>query len=114
MADHTEERALLAGGFAALAASACCLGPLVLVSLGLGGAWLANLRLLEPYRPWFIGIAVVALVFAYRRMFVTAKTCTPGQVCAAPGVNRYRVLFWVVSVLVLIAILFPWIAPLFY
>ena len=114
MADHSEHRALLAGGFAALAASACCLGPLVLVSLGLGGAWLANLRLLEPYRPWFIGIAVVALVFAYRRMFVRGKTCAPGQACAAPGVNRYRVLFWVVSVLVSIAIQFPWIAPLFY
>jgi len=37
---------LAAGGLAAVLASTCCLGPLVLVSLGLGGAWVANLTVL--------------------------------------------------------------------
>jgi len=48
--------ALFVGGLAAILASTCCLGPLVLVALGLSGAWIGNLTLLEPYRPLFIGV----------------------------------------------------------
>ena len=33
---------LAAGGIAALLASACCLGPLVLITLGISGAWIGN------------------------------------------------------------------------
>ena len=46
---------LVAGGVAAILASACCVGPLVLLSVGISGAWIANLTALEPYRPIFIG-----------------------------------------------------------
>ena len=42
---------LWASAFAAVGASLCCVAPLVLVSLGLGGAWLSTLTQLEPYRP---------------------------------------------------------------
>ncbi len=56
--------ALFAGGLAAILASACCLGPLVLIALGFSGAWIGNLTVLEPYRPIFIGAALVALFFA--------------------------------------------------
>jgi mercuric ion transport protein len=42
---------LFVGGLAAILASTCCLGPLVLVALGLSGAWIGNLTRLEPYRP---------------------------------------------------------------
>src|SRR3546814_7335443 len=52
--------ALFAGGLAATLASTCCLGPLVLVALGFSGAWIGNLTVLEPYRPIFIGVALVA------------------------------------------------------
>ena len=44
---------LLAGGVAALLASACCLGPLVLVVLGFSGAWIGNLTALNPTVPGF-------------------------------------------------------------
>jgi mercuric ion transport protein len=43
--------ALITGGLAALLASTCCLGPLVLVAFGFSGAWIGNLTALEPYRP---------------------------------------------------------------
>ena len=52
--DRAGSGALLVGGLAAILASTCCLGPLVLVALGLSGAWIGNLTLLEPYRPFFI------------------------------------------------------------
>jgi len=107
--------ALMTGGLAAILASTCCLGPLVLVALGFSGAWIGNLTALEPYRPIFIGAALVALFFAGRRVFRPASACKPGEVCAIPQVRRtYKVLFWVVTALVLVALTFPYILPFFY
>lgn len=105
--------ALVAGGLAALLASTCCLGPLVLITLGVSGAWIGNLTALEPYRPIFIGAALVALFFAWRRIFRSAQACQPGEVCAAPRTQRIY-LFWVVVALVAVALAFPYIVPLFY
>ena len=107
--------ALLAGGLAAILASTCCLGPLILLSLGVSGAWIGNLTLLEPYRPIFIGVALVALFFAYRRLFRAPAACTPGEVCAIPQVNAtYKLLFWIVAALIVVALAFPYVAPFFY
>lgn len=107
--------ALLAGGLAALLASACCLGPLVLVGLGVSGAWIGNLSMLEPYRPIFIAAALVALFFAWRRTFRPVAECQPSEVCAVPAVRTtYKAIFWLVAALVLIALAFPYIVPFFY
>ncbi len=107
--------ALAAGGIAAVLASTCCLGPLVLVTLGFSGAWIGNLTVLEPYRPIFIGVALVALFFAWRRIFRPSHDCKPGEVCAVPQIRAaYKIIFWVVVALVLVALVFPYILPLFY
>ena len=107
--------ALLAGGLAAILASTCCLGPLVLITLGFSGAWIGNLTVLEPYRPIFMGVAVLALYFAWRRIWRPALGCAAGEVCAVPQVKRsYKFLFGVVVVLVTIAFGFPYAAPWFY
>ena len=57
---------------AATVASVCCVVPLLLVSLGIGGAWMSYLTALIPYRPFFIVFAVVALGFAYYREYKTS------------------------------------------
>jgi mercuric ion transport protein len=107
--------ALALGGLAAILASTCCLGPLVLVALGFSGAWIGTLTVLEPYRPLFIGAALVAMAFAYRRIFRPARACEPGDVCAVPKVRTtYKVIFWAVAALVLVALAFPYVLPLFY
>ena len=104
---------LTLGGLAAILASACCLGPLVLVLLGVSGAWIGNLTRLEPYRPVFLSGALIALFFAWRRIFRPARACTPGEVCAMPRVRTtYKVIFWCVAALVLVAFAFPYAAPL--
>ena len=106
---------LLAGGLAAILASTCCLGPLVLITLGFSGAWIANLTVLEPYRPILIGVAVAALFYAWRRIWRPATACAPGEICAVPQVNRtYKLLFGAVMVLVSAAVGFPYIARWFY
>lgn len=96
-------------------ASACCLGPLVLVMLGFSGAWIGNLAALDPYRPFFIGAALIALLFAYRSIFRPESACQPGEVCAIPQVRTaYKIIFWIVSALVLVALAYPYVVPLFY
>jgi len=107
--------ALVTGGLAAILASTCCLGPLVLVALGFSGAWIGNLTVLEPYRPILIGAALVALGFAGRRIFRPAQACAPGEVCAVSQVRTtYKIIFWVVAALVLVALAFPYVLPFFY
>lgn len=87
----------------------------MLVTLGFSGAWIGNLTALEPYRPWFIGAALVAMFFAYRRIFRPVQACAPGEVCAMPQVRTtYKVIFWAVAALVLVALTFPYVLPLFY
>lgn len=107
--------ALAAGGLAAILASTCCVGPLVLVMLGASGAWIGNLTLLQPYRPLFVVAALVALAVAWRRIYRPATACQPGEVCAIPQArSSYRILFWIVAALVAVAIAFPYAAPLLY
>jgi mercuric ion transport protein len=85
------------------------------VALGFSGAWIGNLTLLEPYRPIFVGVGVLALFFAYRRIYRPAQACNPGDVCAIPRVKTtYKIIFWTVAALVVVAIAFPYVLPLFY
>jgi mercuric ion transport protein len=105
--------ALFAGGLAAILASACCLGPLVLIALGFSGAWIGNLTVLEPYRPIFIGAALVALFFGGAS---TARRKPANRVRSArfPSATTYKLIFWIVAALVLVALGFPYVMPFFY
>lgn len=105
---------LAASVVAGLAASVCCVLPLVLVMGGLGGSWLATLKVLEPFRPIFVAAAMSALFFAYRGIFRVGKVCVPDQACADPRVQRRRkAMFWVVTTAVIGLLTFPYYAVLF-
>ena len=112
-----DQAALLSVGgiVAALGAATCCVVPFVLFFAGISGAWIGNLTVLEPYRPIFIGAALVALFFAWRRIVRPTAACKPGEVCAIPQVRTtYKLIFWFVAVLVLVALGFPYVMPFFY
>lgn len=105
---------LAAGVLAAIGASVCCVGPLVLLTLGIGGAWIANLTALEPLRPWFIAATVLFLGLAFRRLYLQPQVCEPGAVCAKPIVlKNQRLMFWLVALALLALLSVPWLAPLF-
>jgi mercuric ion transport protein len=59
-----EKGMLAAGVLAAIGASLCCVAPLVLLMLGVSGAWIANLVATEPYRSALVAVAL--LLFAIR------------------------------------------------
>jgi mercuric ion transport protein len=106
---------LLAAMLAAIGASVCCVGPLVLLAVGIGGAWVVNLTALEPYRPIFVGLTLVFFGLAFRKLYLTRQVCGTGTACAELlTLRRQRIVFWVVSVLMLGLLAVPWVAPLFY
>ena len=80
------EKTLAAGGLlAAIGASTCCVLPLALGSLGLGGAVVAGLGVLAPYQTVF-RLAAIALLgaglwLAYTRkpVLVDGAACAPSR-----------------------------------
>ncbi|WP_297527813.1 mercuric transporter MerT family protein [Thiohalobacter sp.] len=108
-------RSLWAAVVAGIGASLCCVAPLVLLTLGLGGAWISQLTALEPWRPLFVAITLLFLALAFRHLYLRPPACEPGQACADPRTLRnQRRLFWLVSIPLLALLAFPWYAPLFY
>src|SRR5438105_3593300 len=93
---------LVAGILSALGASACCVGPLVLLTLGISGAWIGSLTALEPYRPIFTGLTLLFLAGAFHRLYLARQVCRHGSACADPRrLKRQRVVFWIVAILAL-------------
>jgi mercuric ion transport protein len=111
----TGKRSLIAGVLAAIGASVCCVGPLVLLALGISGAWIGDLTAMEPFRPFFIILTLVFLGLAFRKLYVVPRVCAPDLACADPRVlRRQRIVFWIVTTMLLVLLAVPWLAPLFY
>jgi mercuric ion transport protein len=107
---------VLAGGvLAGIGASACCVGPLLLVSLGIGGAWIIHLTALEPFRPVFIMLTVVFLGLAFRKLYIGPQNCAQKDDCVADRTRQVqRIIFWVLAPVTLGIIASPWILQIFY
>jgi mercuric ion transport protein len=105
---------LAVGGVAAVLASSCCLGPLILVMMGFSGAWIGSLSALEPYRPLFLGFTLIALLLAGFRIF-RAKNCDLDGTCSTPRTRRtQKFIFSIVALLAVVAFAFPYLARFFY
>ena len=107
---------MAAGGLiGALAASSCCILPLVLFGLGVSGAWIGNFTQLAPYQPCLIAATIAFLGCGYWLVYRSSKlACAGGEVCARPLPNRLvKAGLVVATVLVLAALGFDLLAPVF-
>src|SRR5437773_1224965 len=90
-----ETASIVAGIASALGASTCCVLPLVAVSIGLGGAWIAQMRELERFFPVFVGLAIAAFAYAFYRLYLKPAPCAPDPACVTPRTRRtQRIAFW--------------------
>lgn len=109
---------LLAGAsvLGAVVASSCCIVPLILVTLGISGAWISTLTALEPYKPIFVGITAALLGLGFWQVyFRRRKSCAPGSYCGNPVSGRLtKAGLWLATILVLLAATVNSWAPLFY
>ena len=106
---------MAAGGLlGALAASSCCILPVALFSLGIGGAWIGNFTQLAPYQPYFLAATMLFLGIGYWLVHRASKcACAEGDACARPLPNRLvRRTLVVATLLVAAAIGFDLLAPL--
>src|SRR5215813_15460662 len=79
-----QQRLTAAGGLVgALAASSCCILPLVLFSLGVSGAWIGSFTPLAAYQPIFV-VATLACVGAgaWLSRRTTGDACSKADVCS--------------------------------
>ena len=94
---------------AAIVASACCLGPVVLTSIG-AGALVASAVNLEAYRPLFLGLTAVFLTIGFYKAYQPARgeACAPGGSCAPSTKRAPKILLWATAVLAVLAATFPY------
>jgi mercuric ion transport protein len=106
--------AAVGGILGALAASSCCILPLALFSLGIGGAWIGNLTALAPYQPIFIAITLGFLAAGVYLVYLRPKrACAADEACARPLPSRMvKMSLWVASALVAAALAFPYLTPI--
>ena len=108
--DHPapETTSIAAGALSALGASVCCVLPLVLVAVGIGGAWVAQLRSLERFYPVFVGLAIGAFAYAFYRLYLRPAPCGADTACISPRSRRnQRIAFWLTLITAKALILFP-------
>ena len=82
---QTATKQLWAAVLAAVVGSLCCVASLVLLTLGISGAWISQLTALEPYRPIFLGVMLIFIGLAFRQLYVVPARCAPGDACANPS-----------------------------
>lgn len=114
-ADHDKAKLIATGGIlGALAASTCCILPLLLFSLGISGAWIGQLTALSAYQPIFIVFTVSCLGYGYWLVYRKPRNlCDEGAACARPLPNRLvKFMLWLATALVALALAWPVIVPL--
>lgn len=100
-------KAVVGSVVAALAASVCCIGPVVAASIGAGALGAASARF-EVYRPWFLGVTVLLLGMAFVSTYRRPPTeCSDGA-CAPASRRTAKVVLWTAAVLVALLATFPY------
>jgi len=113
VSDEAKTGGSIAAGFAAaLGASVCCVGPFVLLTLGIGGAWLANLSALQDYYYLFVAATLAFFGLAFYRLYLKPAPCAPDGTCVnSLGRRKQRIAFWTTLVFAKALVLFPFYAP---
>jgi len=110
-----KNRWFTAGGLlGAILASSCCIVPLVLFFMGISGAWIGNLTVLEPYQPLFIAMSIGFIGAGFWLVYFKPKEqCVDGSYCSQPKSGRLlKSVLWLSTALVAIAVAFPFLVPM--
>lgn len=113
----SSDRLLAAGGIVgAIVGASCCVLPLALVTLGIGGAWMSRLTALAPYKSYVLVATTVLLAVGFWHTYWRpVPACEPGSVCALPASRRFtKAALWAGAALVAISATVDLWAPLFW
>ncbi|RYZ21941.1 MAG: mercuric transport protein MerTP [Chitinophagaceae bacterium] len=105
-----------AGVLSALAASLCCITPLVAILAG-SSSIAASFSWIEPARPYLIGLSVLVLALAWYTKLKPAKLATDDCGCVAPTKPTFwqsKTFLALVTVFAVAMMAFPMYASTFY
>lgn len=88
----------------AIAASSCCVLPLLFVSVGISGAWIGSLTALAPYQPIFLAIAGASIAAGFWSVYRRPRTACAGPDCGTPVSQRVtKAALWTGLVVLIVA-----------
>ncbi len=111
--EKTSKKVAYTGLFAAIASSACCIPPVIALIAGIGGSASA-LSWMEPFRPYLIGLAIIAIGYAWYNYLKpkTADDC--GCEMEKPKWYQTKGFLIAITLFAAISISFPYYAHIFY
>ena len=110
---NKSKNAALTGVLAAIAASSCCIPPVIALVAGIGGAS-SSLSWIEPFRPYLIGLAIVAIGYAWYNYLKPKKAEDCCEIDAKPKWYQTKGFLTGITLFAAISISFPYYAHVFY
>jgi len=113
--DRKRSLAATGGVVGAVLASSCCIGPIVLITLGASGPWIGKLTALKAYQPLFVGLTILFLGYGFWHVYRKPVLDCHDESCATPKSDRIvKVALWTATFLVIVALTTELWARLFY
>jgi mercuric ion transport protein len=108
MKENSTEKIVLGGAFiGAIAASLCCILPVIAVALGLGAFGMA--AVFESLRPYLLVVVGLALAVSFYRIYFRREECGEGQACSTKPIRRFnQIAFWAATGVVIGIAAFPY------
>lgn len=102
-----------AGGLlAALAASTCCVFPLSLAALGIGGTWLSTLNSVAAYEMFFRVAGIILLAAGFWLVYAPSKVATQVACPAVSSQKLSKTLLWTGAAVMAVVLLTRWLLPM--
>ncbi len=108
------ERVLATGAvLGAIAASSCCVLPLLFVSVGISGAWIGTLTKLAPYQPIFLVLSAACITAGFWSGYGRRHVACAGPECGSVASRRAtKIALWTGIVILAVAASAEWWAKL--
>lgn len=79
-------------------ASLCCIGPLLVVVLGAGGAWASYSAFFAPYRPYMITLMGLSLCYSFYTLYLKSPAYEVENGCVRSRVYFIqKLIFWIIT-----------------
>lgn len=111
--EKSSKGAVATGILAAIAASSCCIPPVIAAIAGIGGAS-ASLSWMEPLRPYLIGLAVIAIGYAWYNHLKPKKDDDCGCEIEKPKFYQTKGFLIGITVFAAVSISFPYYSYIFF
>ena len=110
----TDNKLIGTGIFTAIAASLCCITPILALIAGTNGL-ASTFSWLEPFRPYFIGLTILVLGFAWYQKLKPKKqidcNCDTEE---KPKSIQSKMFLGIVTVFAIVMLAFPYYSSIFY